>query len=145
MSHKKTGRPVGRPKGAISKRRAVAQEVLAQLEAELGKSVNPLEGLLRIGADTAQPMAVRVQCMTESLPYLFPKLQSQTVALTGPNGDGPVAIATLDVGAIITQRPDLANALAEASLMLTEQETQAEWDARGLPMPQPLLDQPQYK
>jgi hypothetical protein len=142
MSHKKTGRPVGRPKGAISKRRAVAQEVLAQLEAELGKSVNPLEGLLRIGADTAQPLAVRVQCMSESLPYLFPKLQSQTVALTGPNGDGPVAIATLDVGDLITHRPELANALVEASLLLTAQEAQADWEARGLPAPLPQLDKP---
>jgi hypothetical protein len=50
------------------------------------------------GDDTAQPMAVRVQCMSESLPYLFPKLQSQTVALTGPNGDGPVEVATLERG-----------------------------------------------
>lgn len=142
MPKTKTGRPVGRPKGSISKRRAMAQEVLAQLETELGKSVNPLEGLLRIGADVNQPMPIRVQCMSESLPYLYPKLQSQSVALTGPNGDGPVEIATLDVGAIITQRPELANALTEFSLMLTEQETQAEWAARGLPAPVPQLDKP---
>jgi hypothetical protein len=44
------------------------------------------------------------------------------------------------VGAIITQRPELANALTEFSLMLSEQEAQADWDARGRPMPQLLLD-----
>lgn len=139
MSKTKTGRPVGRPKGSISKRRAVAHEVLAQLEAELGRAVNPLEGLLRIGADVNQPMAIRVQCMSESLTYLFPKLQSQTVALTGPTGDGPVEVATLDVSAVLAN-PQLAAAAQELALMVIEQEALAE----GQPQPR-LIDQPQYK
>lgn len=144
MSNRKTGRPVGRPKGAISAKRAKAMEVMAELERKLGRSVNPMEGLLTLGSDPAQPTDVRIQCMTECLPYLFPKLQSQTVALTGPNGDGPVEVATLDVGAIITQRPELASALTELSLMLSEQEGQADRPERGLPEPR-LIDMPEYR
>jgi hypothetical protein len=74
-------------------------EVMARLEADLGRSVNPLEGLLRIGADESQAISVRMSAMIESLPYIFPKLQQQSVALTGPSG-GPVEVAALVKGGI---------------------------------------------
>lgn len=72
----------GRPRGAISKKRAAAHEVMVKLERELGRPVNPLEGLLRIGSDPQQPISLRVQCMTEACPYLFPKLQNQALDVT---------------------------------------------------------------
>lgn len=104
-------------------------EVMARLEADLGRSVNPLEGLLRIGADESQAISVRMSAMIESLPYIFPKLQQQSVALTGPSG-GPVEVAALDVSAI------LANpALAEAAQEIALNYVVAERVAEGLPEP----------
>lgn len=145
MSNRKTGRPVGRPKGAISAKRRMAHEVIATLEKELGKSCHPLEGLLRLASDESQSVELRATCYRDALPYVLPRLQQQSVSLSGPN-DGPVEIATLDVGDLITHRPELAAALVEASLLLTEQEAQADWAARGLPAPpQKLLNEPDYR
>jgi len=131
VSKKKTTRPVGRPPGAISKKRAMAAEVLARLEAELGASINPLEGLLRIGADSNTPLNIRVQALSDSLPYLYPKLQSQTVALTGGSG-GPVELASLDVGKILSD-PALAAAAQDLALAVVEQDVLEAREVLGLP------------
>jgi hypothetical protein len=143
MSNRKTGRPVGRPKGAISAKRRMAHEVIATLEKELGKSCHPLEGLLRLASDESQSVELRATCYRDALPYVLPRLQQQSVSLSGPN-DGPVEIATLDVGDLITHRPELAAALVEASLLLTEQEAHADRIERGLPEPR-LIDMPEYR
>jgi hypothetical protein len=103
-------------------------EVMARLEADLGRSVNPLEGLLRIGADESQTISVRMSAMIESLPYIFPKLQQQSVALTGPSG-GPVEVASLDVATILAD-PKLADAAQQLALMIEDQER------LGLPEPE---------
>ena len=117
---KKIGRPVGRPRGSISKRRQMAQEVMNQLEAELGRQVNPLEGLLRIGSDLTQPVAIRVQCMAESLPYLYPKLQSQALAVTTREDNG------LDLACIEMERamstPDGVEIIQRAALLMAAQD-----------------------
>lgn len=144
MSNRRTGRPVGRPKGAISAKRRMAHEVIAALEKELGKSCHPLEGLLRLASDESQSVELRATCYRDALPYVLPRLQQQSVSLSGPN-EGPIQLATLDVGDLITNRPELAAALVEASLILTEQEARADWDARGLPAPQTLLNEPDYR
>src|SRR5438105_1404033 len=91
MTYRRTGRPVGRPPGAISHKRKMAHEIVAKLEKELGRSVHPLEGLLRIGADESQPVELRVTCMKEALPYVLPRLQQRSVAITGAD-DGPVEV-----------------------------------------------------
>ena len=113
---KKLGRPLGRPRGSVSKKRQLAHEILAGLEAELGRKVNPLEGLLRIGNDPEQPVTVRVQCLSECLPYLWPKLQSQAVQVT--RDDDP-ADATLDITSIILADPDLVDAAERLSLAVS--------------------------
>jgi hypothetical protein len=122
----------------------MAHEVIATLEKELGKSCHPLEGLLRLASDESQSVELRATCYRDALPYVLPRLQQQSVSLSGPN-DGPVEIATLDVGDLITHRPELAAALVEASLLLTEQEAQPDWAARGLAAPQKLLNEPDYR
>lgn len=144
MSNRKTGRPVGRPPGSVSHKRRMANEIIATLSKELGRDCHPLLALLKIAQDESQTAELRAACNRDALPYVLPKLQSQIVALTGPNGDGPVEVATLDVGALITQRPELASALAEASLFLTLQESQADRLERGLPEPR-LIDKPEYR
>ena len=58
----------------------------------------------------------------------MPKLQATTI--TGKN-DGPLAVATLDVTAILAN-PQLAAAAQELALMVVE----AEGNALGLPEPQ---------
>jgi hypothetical protein len=104
----------GRPRGSVSKKRAMAHEILTQLEKQLGRECNPLEGLLRIGADSTQPVSVRVQCWSEALPYLYPKLQSQAVAISGP--DGPIEIA--DVTGLM-ENPDLVAMAQELSIAIS--------------------------
>ena len=97
----------------------MAREILAQLEEDLGKSINPLEGLLRIGADTSQPMDVRIQCMRECLPYIFPKLQNQSVTLTYE--DDPVESVSIDIQAVL-MHPEMAKAAQDLALFLAMQE-----------------------
>jgi hypothetical protein len=104
----------GRPRGSISKKRLQAQDILSQLEAELGREVNPLEGLLRIGSDTKQPLSIRVQCMTEALPYLYPKLQSQAVAVT--HDESPVN-NTVDM-TVLLSTPDAVEAVQKLALLM---------------------------
>lgn len=111
-------RKVGRPKGAVSKKRLEAMQVMTRLEAELGHPINPLEGLLRIGSDANQPVAIRVECMTECLPYLWPKLQSQSLAVT--RDDDP-ADSAIDITNIILSSPELVNAAQILSLALVSE------------------------
>jgi hypothetical protein len=119
MVNRRVGRPVGRPKGSVSKRRMLAHEVMNRLEAELGRPVNPLEGLLRIGSDPTQPVSIRVECMSECLQYLWPKLQSQSVAVSGPD-DGPVQLAAVSVSLdLIRSNPELAHAAQTLSIGLS--------------------------
>ena len=98
----------------------MAQEVMNQLEAELGRQVNPLEGLLRIGSDLTQPVAIRVQCMAESLPYLYPKLQSQALAVTTREDNG------LDLACIEMERamaaPGGVEIIQRAALLMAAQD-----------------------
>jgi hypothetical protein len=127
---KKIGRPVGRPRGSISKRRQMAQEVMIQLEGELGRQCNPLEALLRTGADTTQLLSIRVECWTQALPYLYPKLQSQALAVTTREDNG------LDLACIEMERamstPDGVEIIQRAALLIAGQP-----DAIG-----PLIDGP---
>jgi hypothetical protein len=108
----------------------MAQEVMNQLEAELGRQVNPLEALLRTGADTTQLLSIRVECWTQALPYLYPKLQSQALAVTTREDNG------LDLACIEMERamstPDGVEIIQRAALLIAGQP-----DAIG-----PLIDGP---
>jgi hypothetical protein len=67
----------GRPKGSLSKRTFNAREIVARLEAELKRPVDPLEGLLRMAArcEKKDP-GLAVECQRAALPYLYPRLSS---------------------------------------------------------------------
>lgn len=110
----------------------MAMEVLAQLEEELGRPVNPLEGLLRLGSDPNQPTDVRVTCMTSALPYLYPKLAQQSVALTGPSGEGPVQTVHFDIAEILKDQ-QLSEAAQDLALALAQAESAAHRREHGLP------------
>jgi hypothetical protein len=98
----------------------MAQEVMNQLEGELGRQVNPLEGLLRIGSDLTQPVSIRVQCMAEALPYLYPKLQSQSLAVT--RDDDPADTTNVDITSIILADPSLCDAAQRLAIAMSAQE-----------------------
>jgi hypothetical protein len=95
----------------------MAHEVLLQVEAELGHEVNPLEALIRTGADTTQPMSLRVTCWGEALPYLFPKLQSQALAVT--RDDDAQDMTAIDLTAVIMADPAMVEAAQTISLGLS--------------------------
>ncbi len=132
MSHRKTGRPVGRPKGAVSTKRRMAHEIIAALEEEMGRSMHPLEALLRVGHDDTKPLELRCACLRDCLPYVLPRLQS--TAIHGPN-NGPICVAELDVTAIMAN-PELARAAQDLALGMVKQER----TQRGLADPTRLLD-----
>ncbi len=109
----------------------MAMEVMTQLERDLGRPVNPLEGLLRIGSDPDQPTDVRVQCMAECLPYIYPKLQTQNLAVSGAVDMDRSPAVDIDINAILMD-PKLAEAAQTLSLGLVEAEVKASRQANGL-------------
>ena len=135
---KKIGRPVGRPRGSISKRRQMAQEVMNQLEVELGRQVNPLEALLRTGADTTQSLSIRVECWTQALPYLYPKLQSRSLAVTTREDDGP-ELACLEMERILST-PEGVEAAQRMALLLVPAPAPAQICEPDQALPAPARD-----
>jgi len=95
----------------------MAHEVMAQLEAELGRKVNPLEALLRIASDPKQPVTIQVQCLAECLPYLYPKLQSQALAVS--RGDDGPADGQAEMMAVVLSSPELVEAAQRMSLAMS--------------------------
>ena len=136
MPSKPTGRPVGRPKGSVSARRAKAYEVMAQLERELGrKIVNPLEGLLRTASDPKTAEAVKIQCWVECLPYLYPKLQASSTQVSGSmEVEGPSV--EINIGALIKGDENVRNAATTLAMAMCEADVAALDAGRG---PQPKL------
>jgi len=131
MPHKRTGRPPGRPKGAVSVKRKLAHEIIAALEKELGRPCHPLEGLLRIAADETQPMELRAACNRDALPYVLPRLQQQAISLTGAD-EGPVALATLDLTTLLAD-PKATEVLLQAAMLMAEHSAPSlEADRRGV-------------
>ena len=108
IGHPKFG---GRRKGSRNKRTKLAEAIIERLEQELGP-VEPLEALLRIGANKRLPVVVRMDALKSILPYIYPKLQSVDVNSTTP--DGP-AETTVNVAAIIAD-PELAAAAQKLAL-----------------------------
>ncbi|MDR3428282.1 MAG: hypothetical protein P4L78_12660 [Silvimonas sp.] len=117
----------------------MAWEIVSALEKEMGRSLHPLEALLRIGHDTKNPLELRCTCLRDCLPYVLPRLQQQSVALSGPSG-GPVELATLDVSAILAN-PALAETAQQLAMMVIDQEVTEE--RAGLPAP--VYKFPEYK
>ncbi len=91
-----------------------------QLEAELGRQVNPLEALLRTGADTTQLLSIRVECWTQALPYLYPKLQSQALAVTTREDDG-LELACIEMERAMST-PDGVEIIQRAALLIASQD-----------------------
>ena len=82
------------------------------------------------------PLEIRMDAAKTVANYIYPRLSS--TAVTGAD-DGPVAVAALDVGAVLAN-PQLAAAAQELALMLVDAEALAE----GQPQPR-LIDQPEYR
>ena len=120
MSHKRTGRPPGRPKGAVSAKRRMAHEIIAALEKELGKPRHPLAGLLRIAADTTQPMELRAACNRDALPYVLPRLQNQAIAVAASLEAEVSASVNFDLVWPMAD-PTRARILQDAAFLLTEE------------------------
>lgn len=140
MPHKRTGRPPGRPKGAVSVKRKMAHEIIAALEKELGRPCHPLEGLLRIATDETQPVELRANCYRDALPYCAPRLQQQSISLTGAD-EGPLAVASLDLTTLLAD-PKATDVLLQAAMLMAEHSApqQIEADRRGVfSQPQPKL------
>ena len=111
IGHPRVG---GRPSGAISGRRKRAQEAMEALAIKLKRDVediDPLLGLLKIGSNTALPETVRMEAMALCLPFVYPRLQSQQVELSGPN-EGPVNV--VDFSVLSPQAIEAAQKLAIA-------------------------------
>jgi hypothetical protein len=131
MPHKRTGRPPGRPKGAVSVKRKMAHEIIAALEKELGRPCHPLEGLLRIATDETQPVELRANCYRDALPYCAPRLQQQAIEITGAN-EGPLALATLDLTTLLAD-PKATEVLLQAAMLMAEHSAPSlEADRRGV-------------
>jgi hypothetical protein len=82
------GRPgPGRPKGSRSRM------TMAQREACAKTGVTPLEFLLSIMRDPAQPLTDRITAAHHCLPYLHAKLATR-VEVSGPD-DGPIDLRAL--------------------------------------------------
>lgn len=119
----------------------MAHEIIAALSKELGHDCHPLLGLLKIANDVSQPMELRAACNRDALPYVLPKLQNQTLALTGPNGDGPVELATIDLTELLADSKATEVLLQAAMLMAEHGAPSSEVDRRGVfsPSAQPKL------
>ena len=132
---KPTGRPPGRPKGAVSVKRKLAHEIIAALEKELGRTCHPLEGLLRIATDEAQPVELRANCYRDALPYVLPRLQQQMIGVTGALEVENRASVEINMTTLLKD-PKLADAAQTLAMALCEEEVAAIEAGRG---PQPKL------
>jgi hypothetical protein len=103
----------------------MAHEVMAKLEKELGRPVNPLEGLLRVGSDPDQPVSIRVQCYSEACLYLFPKLQSQSVVV-----EGPLEVAHVDFTPVL-KNAAAVQMLQDLALQMTAQAQELDMTAQA--------------
>jgi hypothetical protein len=127
----KTG---GRQKGGRNLRTLTRHESikmrLEMLEMELDLnpgSLDPIEGLARIAGDKNTPLDVRVDCLKNIAPYVYPKLA--TVSVKGDDEGPPIRHAVLDVTAFMkdpqlleaAQRVALA-AASEGSINTTDDE-----------------------
>ena len=98
--------------------RIINSDVIEQTVIENGK-----EKRVKVAID----LATRLDAAKNVAGYLYPRLSAQQV--TGKD-DGPVAVAALDVAAILAN-PALAAAAQELALQVVEAECRAE----GLPEP----------
>jgi hypothetical protein len=100
--------------------RIINSDVIEQTVIENGK-----EKRVKVAID----LATRLDAAKNVAGYLYPRLSAQQV--TGKD-DGPLAVATLDVSAILAN-PALAETAQQLALMVVEQEISEE--RAGLPEP----------
>jgi hypothetical protein len=137
----------GRRKGIMNKRTQYAHELAERMK------VDPLQFMLEIVASTAVqvaavnpdtgetllnddgsvqhtwiavPLQMRLDAAKSLMSYLYPKLQA--MQLTGAN-DGPIETTVLDVAEIMAN-PELAQQAQRLALMMSEQQADADGDAR---------------
>ena len=103
----------------MSVKRKLAHEIIAALEKELGRPCHPLEGLLRIAADTSQPMELRAACNRDALPYVLPRLQSQAIAIASSLEAEVSASVDFDLTTLMAD-PNKSRVLQEAAMLLAE-------------------------
>lgn len=87
----------------------------------------------------AVDLATRLSACRDVAGYLYPKLSAQQIS---GNDGGPIAVAALDVAAILAN-PALAETAQQLALMVVEQEISEE--RRGLPTPDYRYMTPEYK
>ena len=110
--------------------RIINSDVIEQTVIENGK-----EKRVKVAID----LATRLDAAKNVAGYLYPRLSAQQV--TGKD-DGPLALATLDVAAILAN-PALAETAQQLALMVVEQEIAEE--RAGLPAPDYRFQSPDYK
>lgn len=116
--HRPTG---GRAAGAISKKYEKARDLIERLNEELGKNVDPLEGLLRLSADTALPVEFRADCMKATISFIYPKLQAQNQEISVASE----VHCELDVAALLAS-PELSHKAMELSMAIQCAKQQAQ-------------------
>jgi hypothetical protein len=130
----------GRKKGSPTKRTKLALEICEAMDFHPAAflATIAMTGLMPNADGTTTPVTPddRLRAATALAPFVMPKLQATQV--TGRD-DGPVAVAALDVTAILAN-PQLAAAAQELALMVVDAEAEAE----GLPEPR-SIDPPQCK
>jgi len=91
---KATGKPMGRPPGSKNLKSILAREALEKLDVDLIKAI-----LSRIGK---LPIELQVKYLVDLMPYVYPKLTSVDINLSGGDGDRPLKeVADADLDAIL--------------------------------------------
>ncbi len=133
---KPTGRPPGRPKGAVSVKRRMAHEIIADLQRKTGKEAHPLIGLLTIALDENNPIELRATCFRDALPYVLPRLQQSAVAVAGALEVDSGPSVEINIGALIKGDASLSDAAQKLAMAMCEADVAALDAERG---PQPKL------
>lgn len=89
---------------------------LEMLEVELDLNpgeLDPIEGLARIAGNKNTPLDIRVDCLKNIAPYVYPKLA--TVSVKGDDDGPPIKHAVIDVTAFMKD-PHLLEAAQRVAL-----------------------------
>jgi hypothetical protein len=68
-----SGRPIGLPKTGGRKKGTPNRATLTLVEKLDGVGCDPVVELAKIAMDEKNPIEIRVRCLSEILPYLYPK------------------------------------------------------------------------
>ena len=119
-SAKTGGRSAGTPNKRTVTRKETIKAKLEMIEIELGLKpgeLDPIEGLARIAGQKNTPLDVRVDCLKNIAPYVYPKLA--TVAVKGDKDDSTPINVRVNVDDFMKD-PQLLEAAQRVALAATE-------------------------